>query len=88
MLIVTGEDGWGAVLLYVAQDTSMSASIQIKIKSFISAISSDPNSDPSGATMSWSMKDGSKIYTSYDPAASQPGAWIVDMGDGPSGGAN
>ena len=81
MLIVTGEDGWGAALLYVAQDTSMGASVQINIKSFISAISSDPNSDPSGATMSWSMKDGSKIYVPYALAASQSGAWIIDMRD-------
>ena len=88
MLIISGQNDWGSVLACVAQHTSMPAADQAKIKSFVDAVSSDPNSGQSGGTVSWSMKDGSKIYTSYDPAASQPGAWIVDMGDEPSGGAN
>ncbi|MBO6098337.1 MAG: zinc ribbon domain-containing protein [Aeriscardovia sp.] len=88
MLIISGQSDWGSVLACVARHTSMPAADQAKIKSFVDAVSSDPNSGQSGGTVSWSMKDGSKIYTSYDLAASQPGAWIVDMGDEPSGGAN
>ena len=88
MLIASGQTDWGPVLSCVAEETQMPASDQAQIKSFVNGVSANSNSDLSGGSLNWSMKDGSKIYASYAPSASQPGAWILDMGDASSSTGN
>ncbi|MBO6003616.1 MAG: hypothetical protein J6P35_01405, partial [Aeriscardovia sp.] len=85
---VSGTSDWGPVLSCVAEETQMPASAQAQIKSFVNGVSANSNSDLSGGSLNWSMKDGSRIYASYAPSASQPGAWILDMGDASSSTGN
>ncbi|MBR6440016.1 MAG: hypothetical protein IKS61_01715 [Aeriscardovia sp.] len=79
-LSLAGSSNWGPVLTCLAQHSDMPNTIQTNIQSAINNYAStDESSDPNPTTLSWSMKDGTKLYASYS-GGEQQGEWLFVIG--------
>ena len=80
---VAGTQDWGTFMNCVASSTSMPASIQNSVKSFISkdvtALASNGPMTYSSQTSSWNLPDGSSIFITYAAPLNGTGGWIIDF---------
>ena len=79
-LSLAGSSNWGPVLTCIAQYSDMPTTIQSNIQSAINNYASTTESaDPNPTTLSWSMKDNTKLYASYS-GGEQQGEWFFVIG--------